>query len=77
MFAAKYGAFLVDNETECEVFEFDDLWFTNCLFGTISKSAHEFVSPSTFESKPLSDSLMYAFLGSHESLPIIIASNLD
>jgi len=60
------------------VFEFDDLCSTaDCLLTDVSISAAESVSPIALELKPLPDSLKYAFLGPDESLPIIIASDLD
>jgi len=76
--AAEYKSFLVNDEPEYDVFEFDDECSTaNCLHTTVSESSTESVSPPALELKPFSDSLKYAFLGSDESLPIIIASNLD
>ena len=38
---------------------------------------HESVSPPDLELKPLPNSLKYAFLGPDESLPVIVASDLD
>ena len=35
------------------------------------------MEPPKLELKPLPDTLKYAFLGSSETLPVIIASNLD
>jgi len=60
------------------VFEFDDLFFTaDCLLTVVSVSAAEFVSLVPLELKILPDSLKYALLGPDESLPAIIASDLD
>jgi len=60
------------------VFEFHDLCSTaDCLLTIVSKSAAKSVSPISLELKPLPDSLKYAFLGLDESLPVIIASDLD
>jgi len=78
MFATEYESFLVDDEPEYDGFEFDDLCFAaDCLLTAVSKSTSESIFPSAFELKPLPDSLMYAFLGLDESLPAIIASDLD
>jgi len=60
------------------VFEFDDLCSTaDCLFTVVYESATESISPIALELKPLPDSFKYAFLGPDESLPIIIASDLE
>jgi len=78
MFVAKYGSFLVNNEPEYDVFEFDDLCSTtDCLLTDVAESMHEFVSPPALKLKPLPHSIKYAFLGPNESLPIIVASDLD
>jgi len=78
MFAAEYEFLFVNDEPEYDVFEFDDLCSTaNCLLTAISESMHESVSPSALKLKPLPDSLKYAFLGPDESLPVVVASNLD
>ena len=46
IFAAEYESFLIDEELEYDVFQFDDLYSTvDCLLATVSKSASEFVSP--------------------------------
>jgi len=64
----------VNDKPEYDAFEFDDLYFTvDCLLTTTSES----VSPPALELKPLPNSLKYAFLGPNESLPIIMASDLD
>jgi len=47
------------------------------LLTAASESASETVSPLALELKPLPDCLKYAFLGPNESLPIIIASDLN
>jgi len=49
----------------------------DCLFTVVFESVAESVFPVALELKPLPHSLKYAFLGSDESLPIIIASDLD
>jgi len=78
IFVAKCESFLVNDEPEYDVFEFDDLCSTaDCLLTIVSESMHESVSPPTLKLKPLSNSLKYAFLGPDKSLPIIITSNLD
>jgi len=60
------------------VFEFDDVYSTiDCLLTAASEFTSESVSPPSLELKPLPDSLKYAFLGPDESLPVIIASDLD
>ena len=71
--ATEYEPFLIDNELEYDVFQFDDLCSTaDCLLTAMSESVTEFVSPVALELKPLPNSLRYVFLGLHESLPIII-----
>ena len=76
--ATEYESFLIDDEPEYDVFEFDDLCSTaNCLLTAVYESAAESISPVAVELKPLPDSLKYAFLGSYESLPVIIASDLN
>ena len=78
MFAAEYESFLVNDEPEYDVFEFDDWYSTaDCLLTAVSESMNESVSPPARELKPLLDSLKYAFVGPDESLPIIVASDLD
>ena len=78
VFATKSESFLIDDEPEYHVFEFDDLCsITDCLLIAVSKSAAESVSPVALELKPLPDSLNYVFLGLDESLPVIIAFDLD
>jgi len=77
MFATEYEFFLVNDELEYDVFEFDDLCSTaDCLLTVVSESMHESASALALELKPLPDSLKYAFLGSDESLPITVASDL-
>jgi len=78
MFAIEYESFLVDEEGEYDVFEFDDLCCTaDYLLGAISKFAHKSFSSPSLELKSLSDSLKYAFLGPNELLHVIIAFDLD
>ena len=77
IFATEYESFLIEDEPEDDVFEFDDLCSTaNCLLIAVFESNHEFFSPPTLELKSLSNYLKYAFLGPDESLPIIIAFHL-
>jgi len=60
------------------VVEFNDLCSTaDCLLTAISESATESVSPIALKLKPLPDSVKYVFLGPDESLPVIIAFDLD
>ena len=64
------------------MFEFDNLCPTDdCLVTIVSesvtKSDTESIFPITLKLKPLPDSLTYAFLGPDESLPVIIAFDLD
>jgi len=67
VFATKYESFLIDNEPEYDVFEFDDLCSTtNFLRTPISESVSESISPLALELKPL-----------HESLKSMMASDLD
>jgi len=78
MHLLQYESFLVDDEREYDVFEFDDLYSaTDCLFTVVSDSAPKSVAPPTLELKPLLDSLKYAYLGPDESLPVIISFDLD
>jgi len=75
---AEYESFLVNDGPEYDVFEFDDLCSTgDCLLTTVSESAAESASPTTLKMKSLPASLKYALLGLDESLPVIIASDLD
>jgi len=69
--------FLLDDEPEYDVFEFNDLCSaTNCLLAStfISESVSR---PASLELKPFPDSLKYSFLGVDESLHVIITSDLD
>jgi len=76
--ATEYASFLIDDEVEYDVFEFDDLCSTaNCLFTAMSEFVAESIFPIALELKTLPDSLKYAFLGLDESVPVIIASDLD
>jgi len=68
MFTAKYESFLMNDEPEYDVFEFDDLCSTaDCLLTIVFESMHESISPPALELKPLPDSLKYAFPGPEES----------
>jgi len=72
----EYESFLIDDEPEYNVFEFDDLCATaDCLLTTMSESVIESIFPVALELKPLPDSHKYAFLGPDRSLPVIIASD--
>jgi len=78
MIAAEYKSFFVNDEPEYDVFKFDDLCSTAiCLLTAVSESMHESISPFALKLKPLPDSLKYAFRGPDESLPVIVASDLD
>jgi len=78
IFAAKYESFLMNNESEYDVFEFDDLCSTvDCLLTVASESTSESVYPPALELKPLPVFLKYAFLGSDKSLLVINASDID
>ena len=61
MFAAEYESFLIYDEAEYDVFQFDDLCSASeCAIS----SASEPDSPSiSLDLKPLPDSLKYSFLG--------------
>jgi len=77
IFVAEYESFLVNDELEYDVLEFNDLCSTtDCLLTDVSESMHESVSSPSLKLKPLPDSLKYAFLGPDEYLPVIVASNL-
>ena len=79
MFAAEYESFLIDDELEYDVLEFDDLCSaTDCLLANASKSISKFVSlVPALELKPVPASSQYSFLGPYKSFPIIIAYKLD
>jgi len=78
LFATEYESFLINDEPEYDVFEFDDLCSTaDCLLTAVSASAIEYISPVALELKPLPNCLKYAFLEPDESLPVIITSDLD
>jgi len=50
VFATEYESFLIDDELEYDVFEFDDLCSTtNCLLIAISKYVTESISHVSFE----------------------------
>jgi len=73
MFTVEYESFLIDDEPEYDVFEFDELCsVADCLFTNVSESAHKSISPPTLELKPLPDSLKYAFLGPEESYLLLL-----
>ena len=61
IFVMKYGSFLIDDEHEYDMFQFDDLCpASECLISFV----FEFDSPPTLlELKPLLNSLKYSFLG--------------
>jgi len=75
MFAAEYESFLIDDEPEYDVFQFDDLCSASeCAIS----STFEHNSPSaSLDLNPLPDSLKYSFLGPDDSFPVIIASDLN
>ena len=75
MFATEYESFLIDDEPDYDVFQFDDLCSASeCVIS----STPEPDSPSaSLDLKPLPDSLKYSFLGPDNSFPVIIASDLD
>jgi len=78
VFAAEYESFLVNDEPEYDIFEFDVLCSTaDGLLTTASKSTVESIPPHALELKSLSNSLKYAFLRPGESLFVIITSDLD
>jgi len=78
MFTTEYESFVVDDEPEYDVFEFDDLCsVTDYLLTTVSESTPESIFPPALELKPLSNSPKYTFLWPDESSHVIIASNLD
>ena len=59
MFAAKYESFLIDDEPEYNVFQFDEMCSSyECVISSISKSDFP---PTSLELKPLLDSLNYSF----------------
>jgi len=78
MFAVKYESFVIDDEPNYGVFEFDDLCVTaNCMIASPPESASKSNSPpSSLELKPLPDSLK-SFLEFGKSLHVIITSDLD
>jgi len=74
-FAAKHESFLIIDELEYDVSEFDDLCSTSdCLrISTTESNSH----PTSVGLKPLCDTLKYSFSRPNESLPMIIATDLD
>ena len=59
MFAAKYEYFLTDDESEYDMFEFNDLCSAaECLTASTFESNF---SPASLELKPLFDSLIFIF----------------
>jgi len=78
IFASEFEPFLMDDESEHDVFEFDDLYSTaKCLLASVAESLSKNVLTPALELKPPPDSLKYAFLGHGEFLPNIIAYDLD
>ena len=79
MFTTEYETFLIDDEPKYGAFEFNDLCSgADCLLANATDSTTESISlPAALELKPLPDFLKYLFLGPDESLPMIIASDLD
>jgi len=79
IFAVDYESFLMDEEPNYDLFKFDDLCSTiDCLIASTSESTSESDSPLTsLELKPLPDFLKCLFLGTDESLLMIIGSDLD
>ena len=64
----------MDDKLEYEVLGFDDVHFVDVIANVVS-ACDTFVL--SLDQKPLADSLKYAFIGLNESLPVIIAFNLD
>ena len=77
MFAVKYEFFLVDDEFKYDVFEFDDLCSTDNYLIVFASASETISPPSSLKLKLLLNSLKCLFLGLDESLPIIIAFDLD
>ena len=78
MFAVEYESFLIDDELEYDVVEFDDLCSTtDYLLATAFEYASKYISPPlALELKSLPNSFQCSFLGLDELLPVIIASDL-
>jgi len=75
IFVTEYESFLIDDESKYDVFEFDDLC---CAADYLIASTSDSDFPSTSRDlKPLLNALKHSFLGPNESLPMIIASDLD
>ena len=60
-FAIEYESFLMDNEPECDVFDFDDACYVDLIVDIVS-TCDTFAVP--LDLNPLPDSLKYAFYGS-------------
>jgi len=72
--AVEYESFLVDDEPVYDVFDFNDA----CPMDFITKVASACdTSAAPLDLKPLPDSLKYVCSDHHESLPMIIASDLN
>jgi len=72
-FTVEYESFFVDAEPGYDVFDFDTYFMV--FIAEITSTCDTF--GVSLDLKPLADSLKYAFLSPNESLPVIIASDLD
>ena len=73
-FTTEHESFLMDDEPEYDVFDFDDACSIDLITEVVSACDTFVVS---LDLKLLPDSLKYAFLRHDESLPMIIASYLN
>ena len=72
-FVVIYESFFIDDEPEYNVFDFD-MWSMDFIAEVIFVCDTSAIS---LDIKPLPDSFKYVFLVPHESLLVIIASDLD
>ena len=72
-FAVEYESFFMDHESKYDVFDFD-MCFVNFI---VDVAAACDTSAVSLDLKLLPNSLKYVFRGPDESLPVIIASDLE
>jgi len=73
-FAVEYESFLVDDEPKYDVFDFNDAHSVDFI-PKVASTYDTFAAP--LDLKPFPNSIKYALLGHDESLPVIIASDLN
>jgi len=73
-FAVEYNSFLMDNEPEHDMFDFNDACSVDFII-EVAFSYDTYVV--SLDLKSLPNSLKYAFLGHDDSLPVVVASDLN